>query len=100
MNIDEKKLSQELVKELGLEKLPKDKQELLLDKAVIAVMERIFLESFKRLGETGQREYEALSEDASQEELEAFFEAKIPGYNEFVKKIVEEFKADMKKAEI
>ena len=48
------------------------------------------------MGEAGIAEYEALLEkNAKQEELEAFFETKIPGYNVFVRGIVTAFKEEM-----
>ncbi len=99
MAIDYSELKQEFVKEFHLENVPEDKQEELLEKMGEALLKRIFLETMEKIGEAGVTEYEALlDKKASQEEIDAFFESKIPGYNRFVSEIVEAFKEEMKKA--
>jgi len=96
MALDQEALKQELIEALHLGDLPLDKQETLLEKIGEALVKRIFLETMEKLGDANVQEYEALLEkETSQEELEAFFENKIPGYNIFVRGIVEKFKEEL-----
>ncbi|OGI14495.1 MAG: hypothetical protein A3E38_00745 [Candidatus Moranbacteria bacterium RIFCSPHIGHO2_12_FULL_54_9] len=96
MALDQEALKKELIEAFRLEGIPGDKQEELLAKIGEALLKRIFLETMEKMGEAGIAEYEALLEkNAKQEELEAFFETKIPGYNVFVRGIVTAFKEEM-----
>jgi len=96
MALDQEALKQELIEALHLGDLPLDKQEALLEKIGEALVKRIFLETMEKLGDANVQEYEALlDKESSQEELEAFFENKIPGYNIFVRGIVEKFKEEL-----
>lgn len=100
MAIDYTALKDELVKEFHLENISEEKQEELLGKMGEALLKRIFLETMEKIGDAGVAEYEALLEKAAKEdEIDAFFESKIPGYNVFVRSIVENFKSEMKKGE-
>lgn len=97
MALDYKELEEEFVKEFHLESVPKEKQEELLEKMGEALLKRIFLETMEKIGEEGVTEYEALLDaEAKQEDIDAFFESKIPGYNRFVSDIVQSFKEEMK----
>lgn len=99
MALDYKGLQDEFVKEFHLEQVPKEKQDELLEKMGEALLKRIFLETMEKIGEQGVTEYEALLDaQAKQEDIDAFFESKIPGYNSFVSDIVKDFKEEMKKA--
>jgi hypothetical protein len=86
-----------LIDELGLADLPQEKQEQLLIKMTEVVLKRIFVETMEKLTEQDQDAYSKLIEDsASPEEIEKFLTEKIAGYDEMVKKIVEEFKEEIK----
>ncbi len=90
-----------LMNELGLADLPTDKQEKLMVKMTEVVLRRIFEETMKKLTETEQKEYTKLiDEDVDPQQLEAFLQEKITHYDELVKKIVEEFKEEMKNNEV
>lgn len=96
MALDQEALEQELVEAFHLEQVPKDKQEELLAKIGEALVKRIFLETMEKLGDAGVTEYEALLDGgAKQEQIEAFFESKIPGYNVFVRGVVVRFKEEL-----
>ena len=99
MALDYKDLHEEFIKEFHLENVPKEKQDELLEKMGEALLKRVFLETMEKIGQEGVTEYEALlDKQATQEEVDACFESKIPGYNSFVSDIVKEFKEEMKKA--
>jgi hypothetical protein len=96
MSIDQEALRQELVTALHLESLSEEKQETLLSKMGEVLLKRIFLETMEKIGDQGVVEYEALlDKEAGQQEIEAFFESRIPGYNIFVEEVVKKFKDEM-----
>lgn len=85
------------IDELGLSKLSKEKQEELLIKMTEVLLKRIFIETVERLSEADQENYAKIIEDGSgPDKVEAFLKEKIPGYEDMVKKVVEDFKAEMK----
>jgi hypothetical protein len=87
----------DVARELGLDRLPQEKREELLVQMGELLMKRIFVETMKRIGEENLDEYEKFMEtEPGQEEAEKFFVDRIPGYDEMVVKIVEDFKAEMK----
>ena len=90
-------IQQTLIDELGLADLPQDKKDELLVKMTEVVLKRIFVETMEKLSEKDQEEYSQMIEkEAAPEELEKFLTEKIAGYDEMVKKVVEEFKEEMK----
>ncbi len=97
---NQESIQKTLIDELGLSDLPVDKQEKLMVKMTEAVLRRIFEETMKKLTETDQKEYiKLIDEDVEPQQLEAFLQEKITHYDELVKKIVEEFKMEMKNPE-
>lgn len=98
MALDQEALKKELIEAFHLETVPEDKQGELLSKLGEALLKRIFLETMEKIGDEGIKEYEALlDQEAEQEQIEAFFESKIPGYNIFVEDTVKQFKEEMRK---
>lgn len=97
MAINYKAIMDDLVVDLGLDRLSPEKQEALLLKMGEALTKRIFIDTMEKLGESGMAEYEKLMDNnPSQEDVEAFLTNKIPDYDAFVEKIVEDFKVEMK----
>lgn len=99
MVLDQTDLREELTRAFQLDQIPADKRDELLEKMGEALLKRVFLATMDKLGDDGIKEYEALlDKQAKQEEVEAFFEQKIPGYNVFVREVAEEFKEEMTKS--
>lgn len=91
-------LQKDLAEELGLADLPQDKKEQLLIRMTEVILKRIFVETMHRLAEPDQSSYEKLIDDnASPEEVEKFLREKISNYDVMVKKVVDDFKEEMKK---
>ncbi len=89
---------QELIGTFGLEDVAKEKQDELIGRIGEVFLKRLFLATIDKLGDKGAREYEELlDKEASVEEMEAFFEEKIPNYPVFVRGVVTEFRKDMDK---
>ena len=98
MALDYTALREELITSFHLEQVPKERQDELISKMGEALLKRIFLETMEKIGDDGVVAYEALLDKAAkQEEIETFFESKIPGYNVFIKGVVEDFKEEMSK---
>ena len=96
MAIDYKQIRDELAEAFHLEGMPVKEKEMLLAKMGEALLKRIFLETMEKIGDEGVKEYEVLlAREATQEELEAFFEEHISGYAVFVKEIVKDFTSEM-----
>lgn len=90
-------IQQTLMEELGLTDLPEDKQNKLLIKMTEVVLKRIFVETMEKLTEREQADYEKMiDENVSPEEVEKFLKEKISNYGEMVKKIIDDFKNEMK----
>jgi hypothetical protein len=91
----------QLVSDLGIDSLPKDKQSELVIKMTEVLLKRIFLETMENLGEQGREDYEKLTvgDQATPEQVEAFFKEHINNYDEMVQKIITDFKAEMMKTE-
>lgn len=90
---------QQLIKDLGIDSLPQDKQNELIIKMTEVLLKRIFLETMERLGENGREEYEKMVEgEVVPEQVEAFFKEKIHNYDEMVQNVVVEFKEEMMQA--
>src|SRR4030042_4657681 len=91
-------LQKSIIEELGLENLPREKQEEILVKMTEVLLKKIYLETFEKLGEADREELaKMLDSEADPEKVEAYLRGKIEDYDGFVKKIVEDFTAEMKK---
>lgn len=94
---DKNSIQKTLIDELGLADLPQEKQEQLMVKMTEVVLKRIFVETMEKLTEKDQEAYsEMIDKNAAPEEVEKFLTEKISGYNEMVKKVVEDFKEEIK----
>lgn len=92
-------LQQSIIEELGMQNLPKEKQEEILVKMTEVLLKKIYLETFEKLGEADREELAKIldGEGAEPEKVEEYLRTKIEDYEGFVKKIVEEFTEEMKK---
>jgi len=91
-------LQKSIIEELGLENLPKEKQEEILVKMTEVLLKKIYLETFEKLGEAERVELgDMLDKETEQAKVEEYLRSKIEDYDGFVKKIVEDFTAEMKK---
>jgi hypothetical protein len=87
-------LKQTIIEELGLQSLPQEKQEELMAQIGEVVMKRIYLETMESLEKEDQEKLIDLMEKKP-EEAESFLREKIPDYDNFVKKVVDDFKAEL-----
>ena len=98
MDNQNQQLQQTIIDELGMSELPKEKQEKLLSQMTEAVLQRIFIETMQKLSAADQEEYAKMAENkATPNEVEAYLRGKISDYDEMIKKVIDDFKAEMKK---
>jgi len=89
-------LQQNIIQELGLQDLPEDTQAEILAQMGEVVLKRVLVNSLEQLSENDLKEFEKIQETATPEEIEEFFNSKIPGYEQMVTKIVEDYKNEFK----
>jgi hypothetical protein len=91
-------LQKSIIEELGLQDLPKEKQEEILVKMTEVLLKKIYLETFEKLEQKDREELGSmLDQEAEPEKVEEYLRGKIENYDEFVKKVAEDFKEEMKK---
>jgi len=91
-------IQQELMKELGLENLPEDKQQELIATMTEVVLKRIFAETLEKLNDEDQEAYgQMIDKGASPDEVDKFLGEKIPNYEQMIQNIIISFKEEMKK---
>jgi len=100
--MDQNKMQKTLMEELGLSDLPQDKQEQLLIKMTEVLLKRIFLETMEKLDDQGKEEYQKMVESgtATPEQMEEFLKSRVNDYEGLVKKVVDEFKEEMKRGTV
>lgn len=90
-------LQQTIIEELGLQDLPQEKKDELLIQMAEVVLKRIYSDTIERLEENDRNELgKMLDEEAEPEKVESFLRAKMPDYEDFLKKIISNFKEEMK----
>ncbi len=87
----------DLMKELGLDNLPEDKQDELVIKMTEVILKRMFVETMGRLNVSDQEKLgEMMESQATPEQIENFLKEKIADYDAMLAGIVEKFKEEMK----
>jgi len=89
-------LQQNIIQELGLQDLSEDTQAEILAQMGEIVLKRVLVNSLEQLSENDLKEFEKIQETATPEEIEEFFNSRIPGYEQMVTKIVEDYKNEFK----
>jgi len=89
-------LQKSLIEELGLGNLSQEQQDELLAKMGDVLFKRILLETLEVLSDEDQKTFgEMVDMKKSAEEVEEFLKSKIENYDDFVKKVTENFKNEM-----
>lgn len=97
MEKNQNKIKIEIMKDLGFDKLPEEKQDEILAKIGEIILKKIFIETVDKLDSNSADEFrEMLKNGESAEKIEEFLNAKIENYDMIIGKIVEEVKNDIK----
>jgi hypothetical protein len=93
------KTKEEIMKELGLENLPKKKQDDILVKMGELILKKIFIETVDRLSGTDRKTFEEMLKGGNKtEDIEIFLNERIDDYDKMVEGIITELKEEMKKS--
>jgi len=94
--MDKKNIQQSIIKEFGLEGLPKDKQIELLTTMTESVLKRITIKVLEQLSEEDKKGFNQVRETNDPDKITEFLGKKIDNYDEMVEGIIKEFKEEMK----
>ncbi len=94
--MDKKNIQQNIIKELGLEGLPEDKQIELLTTMTESVLKRITIKVLEQLSEEDKKEFDQVRETDDPDKISQFLGEKIDNYDEMVEGVIKEFKEEMK----
>lgn len=91
------KIKEEIMQDLGLEKLPKKKQDDILVKMGEVILKKIFIETVDRLSDEDRKVFEDMLKGSKKaEDIEVFLNEKIDDYDKMVEGIITELKEEMK----
>jgi len=98
--MNEEVLKKEIVKRLGIEALPDEEQNELIDQVNEALITRIVFETMEKLPEDKVDEFKSMleSETTTAEEVDKYIRDNIENYDEFLGGVVESFFKDMEKS--
>lgn len=101
INVDFRlKTLNDLTRDLGFSDLSREKQDELGIRMSEALLKSIFLQTMERLGTHGREEYRKMMQsNVDPGQVEVFFRERIHKYDEMVKDVIEEFKAEMMRIE-
>ncbi|MAF20654.1 MAG: hypothetical protein CMI55_03155 [Parcubacteria group bacterium] len=94
--MNKKNIQQNIIKELGLEGLPEDKQIELLTTMTESVLKRITIKVLELLSEEDKKEFDQVRETNDPDKISEFLKDKINNYDEIVEDVIKEFKEEMK----
>tara|TARA_Y100000294_G_scaffold144193_1_gene139071 strand:+ start:377 stop:697 length:321 start_codon:yes stop_codon:yes gene_type:complete len=94
--MNKKNIQQNIIKELGLEGLPEDKQIELLTTMTESVLKRITIKVLELLSEEDKKEFDQVRETNDPDKISEFLKDKIDNYDEMVEDVIKEFKEEMK----
>ncbi len=86
----------DILEDLGLNTLPQEAQERLLQKMTESIMKRIVVEVLERLSEEDRQSFDEIREKEDAEEINSFLRSKIDNYDDMLARVVEEFKGEMR----
>jgi hypothetical protein len=88
-------LQQNILKELGIDGLPPERQEEILTVMTEAIFKRITLRLLDGLSEEQQKQFEEIANFGDPEKISQFFAANVPNYEKVIQEEVVRFKNDM-----
>ncbi len=94
--MDNQKIQESIIKELGLETLPEDKQIELLNTITESILKRVTISVLEKLSEEEKVEFDQVRDTDDPEKISNFLREKISNYDEMVENVIKEFKEEMK----
>jgi hypothetical protein len=93
--MDNQKIQESIIKELGLDTLPEDKQTELLTMMTESVLKRITIGIIEQLSEEDKIKFDQVRDTNDPDKINEFLRTTISNYDEMVEKIIKEFKEEM-----
>ncbi len=94
--MDNNKIQQDIIKELGLDSLAEENQVELLTMMTESILKRITISVLEKLSEEDKVEFNKVRDEGDPEKIAEFLRTKIENYDEMTENIVKEFKEEMK----
>ncbi len=94
--MDNQKIQESIIKELGLENLPEDEQAELLTTMTESILKRITISVLEQLTEEEKIEFDQVRDSDDPEKISNFLREKIVNYDEMVENIIKNFKEEMR----
>jgi len=89
-------LQQDIIKELGIDQLPSEKQEEVLTAMTELILKRITLRILENLSEDQQKEFDKVVSEGDPEKATQFLSQNVSGYEQVVQEEIAKFKTEMK----
>lgn len=90
-------IQRDLLKELGIDQLPEERQEEVLTAMTEVLLKRLTLKVLEKLTEAQRQEFETLCAAQDQEKITKFFSDNVPNYEQLIQDEIAAFKEDIKK---
>lgn len=88
-------LQQNLIKELGIDKLPSEKQQEVLAAMTEALLKRLVIRVLEKLPEGDRAEFEKISKSQDAEKMTEFLKNKTPNFEEIAVQEIADFKKEI-----
>lgn len=88
-------LQQDILKELGIDQLPPEKQEEILTAMTELILKRITVRALESLSEAQRQEFETLSASGDPDKVTQFLTANVSGYDQLVQDEIAKFRSEM-----
>ena len=88
-------IQQDLIKELGIDQLPTERQEEILTAMTEALLKRITLRVLENLDEKQREEFDAVASANETEKVTEFLARKVPNYEQLIQDEIAKFRQDM-----
>jgi len=92
---DQSVIQDNILKELGIDQLPQEKQEEVLAAMTEVLLKRIILRVLQGLSEAQRGEFEQLCAAGDQEKVNQFLAKNVPNYEAVIKEEIGQFKNEM-----
>ena len=88
-------LQQDLIRQLGIDRLPSEKQQAVLTAMTEAVLKRLVVRVLEKLPENDRAEFEKTAKGRNAEKMTEFLKSKVPNFEEMATQEIAAFKKEM-----
>jgi hypothetical protein len=88
-------LQQDILKELGIDQLPQERQNEVLSVMTEVILKRLTLRLLSGLADAQRAEFEEIAKSGDTEKITAFFSKNVPNYEKTIQEEIELFRSEM-----